>query len=180
MVAAPRLKRSLWLLAAVLAAAIGVECMRVDRLVRYDRAVRAGDLAAAADLDAPEGAFAAALALQRKGDGDDALRAYAAVSTRDSELHTSVQYNLANLYLRRALDLGEEAGGDVVGPLLELAKQGYRDVLRAQPRAWDAKYNLELALSVQPDVEAVEAAAEAMPEHSRRAVATQRKYERLP
>jgi mxaK protein len=154
--------------------------MRVERLVRYDRAVHAGDPAGAAELDAPEGAFAAALAMQRKGAADEALRAYAAVSTRDAALHASVQYNLANLYLRRALDLGDEAGGDVVGPLMELAKQGYRDVLRVQPRAWDAKYNLELALSVQPDVEAAEAGAEAMPEHSRRAVATQRKSERLP
>jgi mxaK protein len=180
MVAAARLKRSLWLLATVLAVTIGVEGLHIARLVRYDGAVRANDLAVAAKLDAPEGAFAAALAMQRKGDTDDALRAYGTIGTRDTALHTSVQYNLANLYLRRALELGEGAGGDVVGPLVELAKQGYRDVLRTQPHAWDAKYNLELALSVQPDIEAAEAGAEAMPEHSRRAVATQRKYERLP
>ena len=180
MVTATRLKRVSWLLAAALLIGIVVECRRVREVLRYDRAVQAGDLAAAAELDAPEGAFAAALAAQRNGDPEAALRAYGAVATDDVALWASVQYNLGNLYLRRALDLGEGAGGDVVGPLFELAKQAYRDVLRAQPSAWDAKYNLELALSVQPDVQAAEAAAEAMPEHSRHAVATQRKFERLP
>ena len=38
-------------------------------------------------------------------------------------------------------------------PLVELAKQSYRDVLRDNPADWDAKYNLERALWLAPEVD---------------------------
>lgn len=180
MVAADGLKRWLWLAAAVLALAATWEGLRVREALRFDAAVRVDRLEDAGRLEDPRGAFAAALALQRVGEFESALRAYGAITAKDDELQSALRYNLANLYLRRALELGEAAGGDVTGPLIELAKQEYRDVLRADSAAWDARYNLELALSVQPDVGEVDDEAVAMPEHSRRAVATQRKLERLP
>ena len=180
MVAANGLKRWLWVTAVALALAAAWEGMRVRESVRFDAAVRAERLETAGALDDPRAAFASALALQRAGEFESALRAYGAIPARDEALQSALRYNLANLYLRRGLELGEAAGGDVTGPLIELAKQEYRDVLRADPAAWDARYNLELALSVQPDVGDVEDEAVAMPEHSRRAVATQRKLERLP
>jgi mxaK protein len=36
-------------------------------------------------------------------------------------------------------------------PLLELAKEGYREVLRHDPGQWDARYNLERAQRLLPD-----------------------------
>jgi mxaK protein len=179
-VGASRLKRWLWLAAFALFVAGAWQVVRIREALRFNAAVRADRLAAAAELDAPEGDFAAALILQRKGTFEAALHAYGAISSQSEPLNEAVRFNLANSYLRRALDLGESAGGDVVGPLIELAKQEYRQVLRNDSAAWDAKYNLELALSMQPDVGDVEAGAEVMPEHSRHAVATQRKFERLP
>ncbi len=38
-------------------------------------------------------------------------------------------------------------------PLIELAKQRYRDVLRNQPADWDARYNLSRALQLAPEIE---------------------------
>ena len=180
MVAAGRLKRWLWLGAAVLALACAWEGVRIGQVLRFDADLRAGRLEEAGRAGGARGAFAAALCLQREGKFEQALRAYGAIETDDDGLRPALRYNLANLYLRHALELGDSAGGDVVGPLIELAKQEYREVLRVEGEAWDARYNLELALSVQPDVDEVDAAAEAMPEHSRRAIATQRKLERLP
>ena len=179
MVAAGRLKRGLWLAAVALALASAWEGLQVREAVRFDEAVRAGRLEEAGRLDDPRGAFAAAVALQRKGEFEAALHAYGAITATDDALKSALRYNLANLYLRRALELGDAAGADVTGPLIELAKQQYREVLRMD-EGWDARYNLELALSVQPDVDDADSGAEANPEHSRRAVATQRKSERLP
>jgi mxaK protein len=178
-VAADRLKRVLWLATAALAIAIAWEGLQLHESMRFDEAVRADDLEEAGRLDDPRGAFAVALALQRKGEFEAALHAYGAMRATDDALKSALRYNLANLYLRRALELGDAAGADVTGPLIELAKQQYREVLRMD-EGWDARYNLELALSVQPDVDEAETGAEANPEHSRRAVATQRKSERLP
>jgi mxaK protein len=178
--AARRVTRVLWLAAALLALGAGYECLRLQRALAYADAVRADDLEAAARIGDAYGAFAAALGAQRARDLDAARRGYDAALARDGTLRADVRYNLANAYLRRALELGDDAGDDVVGPLIELAKQQYRDVLRIEPGAWDAKYNLELALSVQPDVEDVPPADEQNPERSRQAIATQRKLQRLP
>lgn len=180
MVGASRLSRWLWLAAGVLPLIGAYETLRLREIARFDAALRADRLEAAAALARPEGALAAALVLQRKGEFERALRAYGGLGSTRGALDAARRFNLANLYLRRALELGDSAGGDVVGPLIELAKQEYREVLRGDSSAWDAKYNLELALSVQPDVGDAEAAAEVNPEHSRHAVATQRKFERLP
>lgn len=178
--AARRVRLGLWAAAVLLAAGAGYECVRIQRALAYAEAVRADDLEAAARIGGARGAFASGLAAQRAGDLDAARRHYDAALARDGALRADVRYNLANAYLRRVLELGDEAGDDVVGPLIELAKQQYRDVLRIDPGAWDAKYNLELALTVQPDVEETPPADEFNPERSRQAIATQRKLQRLP
>ncbi len=45
------------------------------------------------------------------------------------------------------------AGGDAARglPMVELAKQRYRDLLRDTPGDWDARYNLERALRLAPE-----------------------------
>ena len=64
----------------------------------------------------------------------------------------TARYNLANHYLRQALQ------GDLpdahTRSLIELAKQRYRDLLLINPANWDARYNLELALRVAPEITA--------------------------
>jgi mxaK protein len=180
MVRSSGLTRVLWVALTVLVVVTAWECVRLRDVLRFNAAVRADQLSSAAERDSPEGEFAAALILQRKGAFERSLHAYASIRGGSPALAAAVRFNLANSYLRRAFELGDAAGADVIGPLIELAKQEYRAVLRADSHAWDAKYNLELALSVQPDIGDVESDAVAMPEHSRQSVATQRKFERLP
>jgi len=60
------------------------------------------------------------------------------------------QFNLANLYLRQALASGTITSSDTL-PMVELAKQRYRDLLRVMPEHWPARYNLERALNMAPE-----------------------------
>ena len=61
-------------------------------------------------------------------------------------------------------------------PLLELAKQGYRDVLRDDPQQWDARYNLERALRLAPEAEEGDDGAAPPPLASERAVTTMKGF----
>lgn len=101
---------------------------RLSPTAALSRGVR---LAAAGEVNAAQQAFQ--LALQQ---GDAGLRRMA-------------RYNLGNLHLRQALAMRR---GDVEAvPLVELAKQYYRQVLAEEPSHQDARYNLERALWLQPE-----------------------------
>lgn len=64
----------------------------------------------------------------------------------------AARYNLANHYLREGVRSGQP--GAKTRPLIELAKQRYRDLLLINPNDWNARYNLELALRVAPEIAA--------------------------
>lgn len=70
--------------------------------------------------------------------------------TSDAQINTGAQYNLANAYLRQALTSGSQATSQSL-PMIELAKQRYRDLLRDTPEHWSARYNLERALRMAPE-----------------------------
>ena len=57
-------------------------------------------------------------------------------------------------------------------PLIELAKQRYRDALRDRPDDWDARYNLERALWLAPEIETAQAAEEEEEQAPRERVVT--------
>jgi mxaK protein len=76
--------------------------------------------------------------------------------------------------------LREEKSDDLAMPLLELAKQNYIDALRIDSENWDAKYNLELALILSPELDPADAMEERNPEHSPRALTTLPSREPLP
>lgn len=60
--------------------------------------------------------------------------------------------NLGNLYMKQGLAAQSEgAGAGTYLPMFELAKQRYRDLLKAEPNDWDARYNLERALRLAPE-----------------------------
>ncbi len=69
----------------------------------------------------------------------------------------SARYNSANLLMRQALSLRDTDNAGQALPLIELAKQGYRQVLRADPGQWDARYNYERAQRAQPDPDEMDA-----------------------
>ena len=60
--------------------------------------------------------------------------------------------------------------------LIELAKDTYRAVLRAEPSAWDAKYNLERALRLVPDPDDSDDEDLPPPQQSERALTTMRGF----
>ena len=115
------------------------------------------DIAAASVSDATpayaEAQFAHAVALAREGDYEGALRAYKVLSREAPEtLANAALYNAGNLQLREAMKEGQAAATRAF-PLIELAKQSYRAVLRRNPHDWDARYNLERALWLAPEVD---------------------------
>jgi mxaK protein len=125
------------------------------RLVRSDRINSAivGAQASGLDSDVPEAQFARAVALAQSGKSDPALRIYKSLarSTR-ADIRRDALYNTGNLYMRDAERRNSDEGFESL-PLVELAKQAYREVLRASPDDWDARYNLERALRLAPETE---------------------------
>ena len=117
-------------------------------------------LAAAGELNAAQQAFQ--LALQQ---GDPVLRRMA-------------RYNLGNLHLRQALAM--RRGNMEAVPLVELAKQYYRQVLAEEPSHQEARYNLERALWLQPENVTWYSAKDKAEARERRATASKIEQGELP
>ncbi len=167
---------TLVLLALVLLAIV-IDGLHWRRQLRWNADISASRQAATdPDDDRPSQLrFADAYAKAAGGDRDGALKRYRSLDN-DPALGLAARYNSANLLMRQAV--AERAGpepGNAIAPI-ELAKEFYRDVLRADPRNWDARYNLERAQRLLPDPAASDATPpEAQPE-SERAATTMRGY----
>ena len=128
------------------------EGVRLREAQRVNAAI-AGVIGVDIESDLPEARFMRAMAVARSGDYESALKAYKVLG-RDAPagLATSALYNAGNLQLREALKEGRYAAIRAL-PLIELSKQSYRAVLRRDPQSWDARYNLERALWLAPEVD---------------------------
>ena len=105
------------------------------------------------DANIPEAQFARAVAFAHAGKSDPALSIYKTLSRGSrADIRQAALYNTGNLYMRDATQHGGGEGFESL-PLVELAKQAYRDVLREQPDDWDARYNLERAFWLAPETE---------------------------
>jgi mxaK protein len=138
--------------------AICYDAYRIYDAARFNLDLEAGRYSRAGEHASLHGRLASAYALQRAGQLDEAVERYAEVDeAADQRLEPVVVFNLATLYLGRAMASAGH-GRDVSLPLIELAKESYRKLLREDSDDWDAKYNLELAirLSPEPDDEPVE------------------------
>jgi mxaK protein len=119
--------------------------------------------------------FARARELDQKNDQAAALALYKSLETEsDTSLRNDARFNSGNLYMRKAQALKDTPMAAQAVPLVELAKQSYREVLRADPQYWDARYNLERALRAQPDADEGTAGEFVAPLNSERAVTTMR------
>lgn len=139
--------------------------------------------AAPAARDAPrEVRLARAIRLSGAGAHDAAFKSYSGLIEpgRPDAIGRQALFNLGNMYLRQgtgqALPPGDAPSASAsslrsaaeASPLVELAKQRYRDVLRADPGDWDARYNLERALRFAPEEQPAFAEDENVPVERRR------------
>lgn len=170
-----RMRRILAFVMVALGCAAGYDIYKLIAAHAENRAM-VGAQPISPDERRPFLAFAAAARSGAAGDYLRALTLYKRLSQdAPAALRSAARYNSANLHLREAIRLRES--GDAVGmtqslPLLELAKQGYRDVLRDDPQQWDARYNLERALRLAPEADEGDDSPAPPPLASERAVTT--------
>lgn len=159
----------------LLAGAAAVDAWHLAQARAWNRAIADGSVVDA-DGELPAAArFARAWYLERQGARERAIAAYKdAERGAGDRLAAAARYNRANAYLRWAMELRGERAQAL--PLIELAKQTYRDLLRERPGDWDARYNLERALRLLPDPEAETRAEGPQPLERERAVTTMRGF----
>ena len=121
----------------------------------------------------PEWQFARAHALAARGLADPALQAYGRLAA-DPVLGPAARFNSANLLLRQGQVLRAGAQPGQALALIELAKEGYRELLRADPDHWPARYNLERAQRLVPDPDLADDEPLALPRDAERAATTMR------
>jgi mxaK protein len=175
--ATPQRTRRAWLALAVLVLVAAADAAHIWRLHRLNALIRSGQAAVpASPADAaPQLQFAQAHGLAASGALDAALNRYQALQT-DASLRQAARYNAANLLLRQAQRVRESQQPGQAIPLIELAKELYRDVLRENPGHWDARYNLERAQRLLPDPEEADEVPSAEPGNAERAVTTMRGF----
>ncbi|MBS0420761.1 MAG: MxaK protein [Proteobacteria bacterium] len=123
------------------------------------------------DSPVPQAQLAQALSLARAGKFNAALKAYKALLDAPDDVRLPALYDLGNLNMREALKNGPGEAQRAL-PLIELAKQSYRDALRSNPGDWDARYNLERALWLSPEYDDPILQRNQAPVHSEHAMST--------
>jgi mxaK protein len=123
----------------------------------------------------PELRFALAAAQAASGADEAALNAYTALHA-DTPLGQAARFNGANALLRQAIKVQAGAQPGQAIPLIELAKETLREVLRRDPSHWDARYNLERAQRLLPDADEADVTPEAPARSAERAATTMRAY----
>ncbi len=100
----------------------------------------------------PGVALKTANALSAGGEFEAAETLYVQVADQEqnSVLGQASRFNLANHYLRQGSR--KDLPGAQKRPLIEIAKQRYRDLLMINPNDWDARINLEHALRLAPEL----------------------------
>jgi mxaK protein len=144
--------RALLLAALALGLLIAWDARQVWRAWQFNRAIDRGASVVGARDAPPELLFVQAHAAAQAGHAQEALALYQA-STHDARIAAAAHYNSGNVHLREALEL---ARANLLGQrpqAVELAKQRFRDALRADPSHWPARYNLERALRLAPEVD---------------------------
>ena len=156
-----RRTRVVLVLLALVAGAAAVDTARLMRARHWNQVIAGAALPAEASGQPPELQFARASLDAGRANSpsaaassadDTALNRYRALQD-DPKLGPAARYNSANLLLRQALRVRESLQPGQAIPLIELAKETYRELLRADPGDWNARYNLERAqrLLADPD-----------------------------
>jgi mxaK protein len=165
-----------WTRMALGLAALVLAATAVDGALLWRDSQRNSRIAAGTppeDSEVAELRFAQAHALAATGDAEAALNSYRALHA-DPTVGQAARFNSANLLLRQALELraGEQPGQAL--PLIELAKEQYRELLRRDPQHWDARYNLERAQRLLPDPPEADQEPATAPQQRERSATTMR------
>jgi mxaK protein len=123
----------------------------------------------------PELQFAHAHALADLGLHDAAINRYGLIPA-DTAVGRAARFNSANVLLRQGMVLREGAMPGQALALIELAKEGYRELLRHDPQHWPARYNLDRAQRLVPDPDEATEEPPAPPRAAERAATTMRGY----
>ena len=167
----PKLKLATIVILPACLLAIAYDGTRLVQDRRFNQALGTAAVTSVDGRDDARRQFAQAFDLQQQGEFKAAVQAYAAIQAESqSQLQLDIKYNLAGLYFREALQMRNAGDNDLAMPLIELAKQNYREILRVDSGHWDAKYNIELALVLAPELDPADAMAERNPERSPRAI----------
>ncbi len=170
--------RTVLLLLVLTALAAAIDGLLLWRTQQHNEAIAAGRVAAergGTPPAEPELRFALAAAQAASGADEAALNAFTALHG-DTPLGQAARYNSANALLRQAIKVqaGPQPGQAI--PLIELAKETLREVLRHDPQNWDARYNLERAQRLLPETEEADLQPEGPSRSAERAATTMRAY----
>ncbi len=137
--------------------------------------IKAPAASSTAVAERPEIRFALAAALAASGADEAALNAYTALHA-DTPLGLAARFNSANALLRQAVQVqaGPQPGQAL--PLIELAKETLREILRRDPSNWDARYNLERAQRLLPDADEADLLPDGPARSAERAATTMRAF----
>jgi len=121
------------------------------------------DLAAGKDVPlekivnaAPEVRLARAMVFKKQQRYDEALATLNLIlDAPDPALQAKIRYNLGNIFLHLAVVKTEAMVINESMPLVALAKQAYRQALALDSQFWDAKYNLEVAMRLLPEMDKI-------------------------
>lgn len=98
----------------------------------------------------PRAHFAQGSYLIGQKESDAAFEQFTLVlGSQQSEWLPAAYFNRGNINLREAMTM--QGDDPRMIPLVELAKQDYRNALIQQPEFWDARFNLEVALRLVPE-----------------------------
>jgi mxaK protein len=169
------IKKRILITLLLLSVFLAYEIWSIARIKNWNQQISKNEIA---DMQASSPAqikFARARELDQKNDQAAALAIYKNLeSEAGGTLRNDARFNSGNLYMRKAQVLKNTPQSAQAVPLVELAKQSYREVLRADPHYWDARYNLERALRAQPDADEGSVSEGAAPLNSERAATTMR------
>jgi mxaK protein len=133
-----------------------VQVRHVNRAIATMAANVRNGLDKALPSDPPEVILARGITLAASNNTDAAAKTYSEliVKNRLDASGRAALFNLGNLYLRQGARRAAD-GSTASLPMVELAKQRYRDLLKLEPDDWDARFNLERALRIAPEMPTV-------------------------
>jgi mxaK protein len=133
------------------------------------------DATSGADRNASSNASSSSNISSNSSAIDSAINRYGTLVAH-SALGRAARYNAANLLLRQAIELHNKQQPGQALALVELAKEGFREVLRQEPTHWAARYNLERAQRLVPDPAADADFPNEAPAAAERSATTMRGY----